>query len=239
MFKHVNLFILSWLGYFKLSKLSATDLKFVFYSEGRAYHGFLLPVITSLINNYDVKVYYLTSDPNDSLIKNPSHNIIPIYIGWGSAMLMAFQTLKACTLTMTMRDLNSFHIKRSQYPVHYIYLQHSIVSSHMVYRAGAFDHFDSILCPGPHQVAEIREWESLNSLPAKDLYEHGYAPLNTIIEASQSQNIATHQQSKIYHVLVAPSWGPEGVIEKGAEPLIKSLLDAGHYVTLVCIPKAE
>jgi len=53
-----------------------------------------------------------------------------------------------------------------------------MVSSHMIYRAGAFDHFDSILCVGPHHIDEIRAWEKLNGLPAKRLHQHGYAPLD-------------------------------------------------------------
>ena len=52
----------------------------------------------------------------------------------------------------------------------------------MIYNEGAFDYFDTILCAGNHQIEEIREWEFINNLPKKNLYKHGYIPLDKIIE---------------------------------------------------------
>ncbi len=222
----------SWRGAIGLNKLSKSGIGIAFYSEGNAFNGFLRPVIKALTTDLDLEICYLTSDPNDTFLLDPSHNVTPVYIGWGSAMTYAFQTLKFDVLVMTMPDLNSFHIKRSLHPVHYIYLQHSLVSSHMVYRTGAFDHFDTIFCSGPHQIAEIREWESINGLAAKDIYEHGYAPLETIMQGFKAHLQSSPSTSKSRRVLLAPSWGPEGVIDRGAAPLIESLLEAGHYVTL-------
>jgi hypothetical protein len=232
LFKKISNFIASWCGLIRLYKLSKSGIRVAFYAEGNAYKAFLVPVIKTLTTDLNLEICYLTSDPNDTFLLDPPHNVSPIYIGWGSAMILAFQTLEFDVLAMTMPDLNSFHIKRSFHQVHYIYLQHSLVSSHMVYRTGAFDHFDSILCSGPHQIAEIREWEKINNLPAKELYEHGYAPLETIMKGFASHLHSPSTTSNNRRVLVAPSWGPEGVIDRGAAPLIECLLEAGHYVTL-------
>lgn len=238
--KYIQSLIASWRGSIALALLPVEEKNFVFYSEGNAYHGFLFPLISYLARNHNVNICYLTSDLKDPILLRPPPNVMPLYIGWGSAMIFAFQTLKAKVLVMTMPDLHSFHIKRSRYPVHYIYIQHSLVSSHMVYKRGAFDHFDSILCSGPHHVAEIREWEKLNDLPAKGLYEHGYAPLDTILDMVSSQRPDPPRSITSNHrVLIAPSWGSEGLIENGAEQLVESLLGAGHHVTLRVHPQSR
>ena len=237
--KYFQSFIASWRGCIELRSLPLEDKNLVFYSEGGAYHGFLLPVISHLTEDHNLKIYYLTSDQDDPLLSEPPENVKSIYVGWGSAMIFAFQTLEAKVLVMTMPDLHSFHIKRSRYPVHYIYLQHSLVSSHMVYKPGAFDHFDTILCSGSHHVSEIREWEKLNNLPEKNLYEHGYAPLDTILDMVSSRPLISKPATSNYNVLVVPSWGSEGLIENGAKELVGSLLDAGHYVTLRLHPQSR
>src|SRR5690606_13279690 len=96
-----------------------------------------------------------------------------------------FATLDVDVLLLTMPDLQTFHIKRSPHPVHYCYVHHSIVSTHMVYRPEAFDHFDSILCVGPHHIEEIRTREALFSLNAKTLVESGYGRLDKILDQSR------------------------------------------------------
>ena len=239
--KKINNFFSSWRGLFDLRKLLKSGVRIAFYSEGNAYRGFLEPVVEELTTGLNIKICYMTSDPADIFLQNPPTNVNPVYIGWGSAMIFAFQTLRFDVLVMTMPDLNLFHIKRSFYPVHYIYLQHSLVSSHMVYRTGAFDHFDSIFCSGPHQIAEIREWEFINGLKAKKLYRHGYAPIETVMRGFKSYlslSPSSPLLKKSHRVLIAPSWGPEGIIDKGASPLIESILNAGHHVVLRIHPQS-
>ena len=69
-----------------------------------------------------------------------------------------------------MPDLDNLHIKRSEeYPVHYIYLFHSMYSVHSYLRKGAVDNYDTIFCVGPHQTKEIRETEKVYGLKTKKL----------------------------------------------------------------------
>ena len=82
-------------------------------------------------------------------------------------------TSKINNFIMTMPDLNQYQVKRSKYPVHYIYIQHSLVSLHMVCRKGAFDNYDTICCAGPHHVREIRAVEK----------KYGKKLLNMVMDA--------------------------------------------------------
>lgn len=48
-----------------------------------------------------------------------------------------------------------------------------MVSTHMMYRLGAFDHYDFILGVGPRHIRELRQHEKLYQLPTKTLVEAG------------------------------------------------------------------
>ncbi len=133
---------------------------------------------------------------------------------------------------MTMPDLHQYQVKRSKHKVHYVYVQHSLVSLHMVYRKGAFDHYDTIFCSGPHHVREIRAMETEFNLRPKKLVEHGYGRLDAILRqlrnhAREEKPVTTHK-----HILVAPSWGPQGMVESGiGATIINYLLQHQYRVT--------
>ena len=134
---------------------------------------------------------------------------------------------------MTMPDLHQYQVKKSKYDVHYIYVQHSLVSLHMVYRPRAFEHFDTICCAGPHHLKEMRAIEKLYGFPTKNLVEHGYSRLDSILSNSRSPIKSVKNLSRPTHILLAPSWGANGTIESGiALKMIGNLLDRGYKLTM-------
>jgi YidC/Oxa1 family membrane protein insertase len=103
----------------------------------------------------------------------------------------------------------------------------------MIYRTGAFDHFDSVFCAGPHHIEELQTLERIGGLKKKLLVEHGYGRLDAIRrEAEQRPAEAVVDATEPLHVLVAPSWGPNGVIETIGLELTNTLLEAGFSVTV-------
>lgn len=211
----------------------------VIYSEGDSYAPYILPFINELAEVFNGKVFYLTSDPSDRILLDTPCHVISFFIGTGSMRTHVFSHMKAKVVAMTMPDLNTFHIKRSRHVHHYTYLQHSLVSTHMVYRKGAFDHFDSIFCTGPYQTHEIREWEELQRLPAKEIFEHGYPPLDALIKVGSAIPAPQITKDKRLNILLAPSWGPEGLMETRAEELVHILLDVGHLVRVRPHPRTR
>ena len=90
-------------------------------------------------------------------------------------------------MVLTMLDLHNFHLKRSLHPVRYVYVFHSMGSTHMVDHANSYDHYDSLFCVGPHHVAEIRRREELHGLPPKHLFAHGYPRLERLVELAAAR----------------------------------------------------
>ena len=97
----------------------------------------------------------------------PSAGLHAFRIGAGAVCTWFFQTLKADVMVLTMLDLQNFHLKRSLHPVHYVYVFHSMGSTHMVDHENSYDHYDSLLCVGPHHVEEIRRREQLQGPAAQ------------------------------------------------------------------------
>ena len=86
---------------------------------------------------------------------------------------------------MTMTDLDIHHLKRSVNDVHYVYVFHSLVSTHRAYRTRAFDAYDSILCSGPHHFAELTEVAKMRDIRPQKLYKSGYCRLDDFFSQSE------------------------------------------------------
>ena len=211
-------------------KLPAEHRTIVFYSEGPAYWVHLEPIIRHLITDQNRTICYLSSSADDPGLAQEDERIRPFCIGEKEVRTMLFRFLKAGVMVMTMPDLQTFHIKRSIHPVHYVNVFHSIVSTHMTYRFGAFDHFDTIFCVGPHHVEEIRKTERLYNLPQKYLFEHGYGRLDEILKRAAIRTKPAIDGKP--RILIAPSWGHHGLLESRGEELVESLLAADFRVTV-------
>jgi hypothetical protein len=210
----------------------------VIYSEGEGYWTHFAPVVSALLEKRPMPIPYVTSSERDPVLANPPQGLRPFLVGSGIIRTWFFTGLEAGVVLMTMPDLQTFHIKRSASVSQYVYLHHSIVSTHMVYRPAAFDHFDSILCVGPHHVDEIRRRESMLGLPAKELVEHGYGRLDDILAAGPVSAL-TQASSEPAQVLIAPSWGPDALLERTGGATIAPLLDAGFRVVLRPHPRTS
>ena len=223
-----------------LKKTPKEEKNIVFYSEHDGYSPYLGGLVNELVDKNGQTLCYITSDPNDTILKKPNPKIKTFYL---NKLLPLFMSLVNCKVfVMTLTDLNKFHLKRSANPVHYVYMFHSLVSTHMVYREGAFDHYDSFLCFGPHQIKELRKNEELNKIPAKKLIEAGYYRLERInesyktwlaknvVEADEVGDSSSQTANKKKTILVAPSWGVENILESCGERLIELLLGAGYEV---------
>ena len=136
---------------------------------------------SSSLRDHDRPISYLTSDPADPGLAIADPRFRAFNIGSGTARTILFARMDCRHFVMTLPDLGNLWLKRSVHPVHYIYLFHSMNSTHTSYRTGAFDQFDTILCVGPHHVNEIRATEAAYGLPAKELVEHGSAKLDALL----------------------------------------------------------
>ena len=139
---------------------------------------------------------------------------------------------------MDMPDLQTFHIKRSKkFPVHYVYLFHSMFSIHSYLRKGALNNYDTIFCVGPHHINEIRETEKVYGLKSKNLINYGYGRLDTLLQERENFQRINHNTKDL--IIIAPSYGNNNLLEKCGLGLIDILLKLNfkvmlrpHFITL-------
>jgi hypothetical protein len=216
----------------RFMQLPRSRKRIVFYSEGKAYWVHLEELITDLLRSSDIPVCYITSGENDPGLRFEHENYTAYLTDEGWIRNWLFENIDTDVMIMTMPDLDQYQIKRSHRQVHYVYTQHSLVSLHMAYQKGAFDHFDTILCSSSYHFREIRAMEDKYGLPPKMLVEHGYSRLFKIIDEDDKRTHVTTDGTAPNHVLIAPSWGHQGLIETVGREIVQLLLDGGSKVTL-------
>lgn len=212
-------------GYRAYKKLPKSYKKVVFYSESFQDWHHLKPLLNALLDD-DIAVTYVTSDDRDPGLLKLSNKYRSIYIGKGFFRILFFQFLKAKLLILTMMDLNNFELKRSMHPVHYVYIFHSLTSTHMVDTEKSFDHYDTIFCAGPHQKKEIELREKNKDLKAKNLVPYGYPRIEKLIQLSSKPK----NEKKV--ILLAPTWGEQSIINLMGMEICSIIINQGYSLIL-------
>lgn len=209
--------------------------RIAFYSEMGTDQIYFNGIIRELVDTHQQKIIYFTSSEMDPMYQNPMDAVKAFYLGEGMFRTILFSSIDIPLFVMTLPDLEMLQLKRSHYPVHYAYIFHSLVSTHMIYRHKAFDAYDTLFCVGPHHNQEIRETEKIYGLPEKSLVNHGYPRIDKIVADYQdylNKNISenTHNNGTP-HVLIAPSWGPTSISNLCIDPMLEVLLKEDYQVT--------
>jgi len=212
--------LLGFLSYLKLVR-SNTNKKVVFFSESKNYRNYLLNLIKILDKENSLSVIYLTSDLKD--LEKISNKIIPIYIGAGFFRVLIFTFIKCEMVIMTLTDLGNHEIKRSKNCKNYIYLFHSLVSTHKGYTHRAFENYDVILSNGEYQKKELEICEKLFNFKKKKIFNTGYLYFENLFE-SKIDHTNNIDEKK---VLIALSWNKssKNLFDNYAENIIKRLID--------------
>jgi YidC/Oxa1 family membrane protein insertase len=200
----------------------------VFYAAQAQYISFYEGLMDALAG-HGADICYITSDHDDPILLHHSTNVLPLYFKALFPFVLPF--LDSKVIVMTMPDLQTYHIRRSIFGANHVYLFHSLMSTHMGFRPGALDHFDTILCAGPHHAEEIRRTEKLYGLRPKCLLAAGYYRLEKIFRDHQSyQRESVSEATANPCVLIAPSGHDANIVSICARELVGALLQADFEV---------
>lgn len=200
----------------------------VFYSEKSGFYKYFKDVMEYILEHSDVTIHYITSDSKDAIFQNPNKQIRPYFID-DNRLIPLFMKVDSDMMVMTVPDINNFHLKRSyvRKDVEYVYMFHYPLSTTMVLRKGALDHYDTIFCVGQFQFDEIRQTEQLYGLPEKKLIGCGYGLLEDLIKRYEQMELPDREHKKI---LIAPSWQEDNILDSCIDELLKQLLGKGFSV---------
>ena len=211
---------------------SVVNKHLVFYSEGSGFYKYYKGLIEYLLDNTNLTIHYITSDPKDAIFElaKEKTQIRPYYIG-EKKLITLMMKLEADIMVMTMPDLETYHIKRSYVDkkIEYVYIPHGMDSLNLTMRTGSMDHYDTVFCVGKHQKEEIEKTEAVYKLPQKKLVEWGYSLLDEM-RADYGRSEPSVCGKK--RILIAPSWQPDNIVDSCLEKILDNLKGQGYYVTV-------
>ena len=211
---------------------SVVNKHLVFYSEGSGFYKYFKGIIEYILNNTNITIHYVTSDPDDQIfrIAEKESKIKPYYIG-EKKLITLMMKMDADVVVMTMPDIENYHIKRSyiRKDINYVYVPHGMDSLNMTMRTGSMDHYDSVLCTGKIQKEEIEKTEEVYNLPKKELVEWGYSLLDEMREDYEKM---PKKENDIKSILIAPSWQKDNIVDSCLEDILDNLKGHGYKITV-------
>ena len=209
------------LRFFGKTTVDPTKHQLVLYSEGRQYWSTFRPLIDELVRRNE-QCLYLTSDEQDPGLLYSSELVSTKYIATGTKAFAYLAVLEADVCAMTTPGIDVLQIKRSEGVKHYTYLIHAPTDVG-TYKQYSFDYFDSILLSGDHQIKSLRKLEELRGAQRKHLCKVGCLYYDEMQRQLKEFDPAPVTGSPMT-VLVAPTWGQNGLLKRfGARVLVPLL----------------
>ena len=202
-------------------------IPFVFFTDSKRYWNIFKPLCDEMEKRGE-QVLYLTAEPDDPLLNEKYRNIRAEYAGDGNKTFARMNMLKADVVLSSTPGLDVYQWKRSRDVKWYTHVFHA-ANDVTLYRMFGIDYYDALLLSGEYQIREIRELEALRHLPEKELRLTGSPHTDALRERLlRADPVPEHEIT----VLLAPSWGPSGILSRYGSKIIDRLLETGFHVII-------
>jgi hypothetical protein len=203
---------------------------FVFYSEGGRYWNVFKSIIEEF-HRRGIKCSYLTSDLADPGLQFQSEYIQSKFIGEGNKAYHTLNFLEADICITTTPGLDVLQFKRSPGVKHYVHILHAVTDA-TLYRLFGLDYYDSVFLTGPYQIMDLRTLEKLRGTKEKRLEVVGCTYLDELAVTVKSINSKQASENIPKTVLVAPSWGENGMLRRFGMKLLQPLAESGYHIII-------
>lgn len=146
-------------------------------------------------------------------------------ISFASGVSLAEAARRRCAVAVTA----SSGLDRVIYPTRakvFLHMPHSLASLHMIYPSDAFEGYDALFAAGPHHDREFAALSAAGGRGERPSHAVGYGKLDLL--AAQ----AAGRDAERRHVLIAPSWGPDNLLDRLGVALTAALAAEGWTVTV-------
>jgi hypothetical protein len=206
-------------------KAETSAASLVIYSEGKQYWNVFKPVVEELARRNIPCVYY-SSGEDDPGLAFPSPLVRRECIGQGNAAFRVLNFLEADICLMTTPGLDVLQLKRSPGVRHYAHILHMVTDA-TSYRLFGLDYYDSVFLTGEYQKKDLRKLEELRGTAHKELLVTGCSYLDVLSDhAGELPLESGHGKT----VLVAPSWGANGILRRYGKTLLEPLAQSSWRI---------
>ena len=196
-----------------------------FYAESAAYWTTFRPILVAL-EKLGVESSYLTSDEKDPVFASGLKCVHPRFIGKSNTAYTALGFLQTKVFVLTTPGIDVLQIRRSPGVKRYVHVVHAVGDIH-TYKLFSFDYYDAVFCSGPAQAKSLRALESLRRTRPKDLVLLGCPYLDELVKRAQQA-----PEPEPNTVVVAPTWGKNGLLTRTGSLIPRMLAEAGFHVIL-------
>ena len=199
------------------------------FSEGKRYWNVFRPLLDEF-EKRGKDVHYLTASPDDPALKAGYKHVHAEFIGEGNKAISKMNLISADLVLSTTPSLDVFQWKRSKTASYYVHIPH-MPNDITTYKMFGLDFYDAVLVSGKYQEEEIRRLEKIRSIPAKEIVLTGIPYLDSMKERLDALP-ASDRESSGKTMLLAPSWGSNGILTAYGAPFIESLLKTSYKVII-------
>ena len=203
----------------------------VLFNEGAQYRSSFEPLLDEF-ERRGIAVTYLTLDREDPLLDRASDATTCMWLGPEAVAFSRMKRLTTKVCGMTTPGLDVLQLRRSPSVDHYAYLIHSPTDKSFN-RTYSFDYFDSVIVCGEHQRRVLRTLEDLRGTTPKRLPLAGCLYFDRTKDAYEKALARAEPRGDgPLRVLVAPTWGRNGLLSRYGANLLRPLLAEGHRLTI-------
>lgn len=214
----------------KADSKDSSRLPICIFSEGKRYWNVFRPVCDEF-EKRGKDIWYLTASPDDPALTAGYKHVHAAFIGEGNKAISRMNLIKADIVLSTTPGLDVYQWKRSKSASYYIHIPH-MPNDITTYKMLGLDFYDSILLSGKYQEEEIRRIEAVRKIPAKETALVGIPYLDTMKKRLDKAETATKKDKDITTVLLAPSWGTNGILTAYGAGFIESLAKTPYKIII-------
>ena len=202
-------------------------IPYAIFSDHKRYWSIFEPICREF-DKRGIDIVYMTASPDDPGLSSGLSHVKGEFIGEGNRAFARLNFLNADILLSTTPGLDVYQWKRSRDVKYYVHIQHA-ASDITMYRFFGIDYYDAIMISGQFQGDDVRTLEKMRNLPEKELVLVGIPYMDVMLD--RLKNAGPVEKDGIT-VLLAPTWGPEGIFAKCGERLIDELIKTGYHLII-------
>ena len=210
----------------KRDKAAEQDrIPFAVFTDSKRYQTIFEPICDEFERRGE-ELVYMTASPDDPILNNKYEHVHSEFIGEGNKAYAKLNFIKADVLLSSTPGLDVYQWKRSKDVKWYVHVAHG-ANDPAMYRMFGLDYYDAVTVSGEYQRQQLRELEALGNTPKKELPMIGLPHMDTMLQRlKETPELPAHPIT----ILLAPSWGINGIFTRFGGEILKQLLATGYHV---------
>lgn len=209
---------------------NAEKIPYLIFSDSKRYWNTFKPVCDEF-EKRGTDITYWTASPDDPALSADYKHVHAEFIGEGNKAFTRLNFANAGILLSTTPGLDVYQWKRSENTDWYVHVLHAAGDPTM-YRMFGLDFYDAVFIAGDFMKDELLELWKRREIEAHELPMAGIPYLDVMKERLEKEGRKEKKEGSVPSVLLAPAWGPSGLLTTLGPEMIEALVNTGYDITV-------